>query len=80
MDSKQVLVVRTNLFLTPTQMEAIRKDLVKQMRDGVVILPACCEALVVPDGMDIQVECVKEKGSEALPYEPYPIVIKEKEN
>lgn len=59
MDSKQVLVVRANLFLTPRQMEEIRQDLMKQMADGVVILPACCEALVVPDGMDIQVECVK---------------------
>lgn len=59
MDSKQVLVVRTNLFLKPDQMENIRQDLLKQMEDGVVILPPCCEALVVPDGMDIQVECVK---------------------
>lgn len=61
MDSKQVLVVRTNLFLKPSQMEDIRQDLMKQMADGVVILPPCCEALVVPDNIDIQVECEKEK-------------------
>lgn len=61
MDSKQVLVVRTNLFLEPEDMARIQADLKRQMEDGVVILPPCCEALVVPDGIDIQIECYKRE-------------------
>lgn len=61
MDGKQILVVQTNLFLTPKKMEEIRQGLIRQKEEGVVIIPPCCEALVVPDDIDIQVECVKEK-------------------
>lgn len=61
MESKDVLVIRTNLFLNPCAMERIRQDILKQMETGVVMLPAPCEALFVPKNVEVHVECVKEK-------------------
>lgn len=61
MEQKEVLVIRTNLFLTPSKMEEIRQDILKQMSEGIVMIPPCCDAVVVPDGLDVHIECKKEK-------------------
>ena len=61
MDSKQVLVVRTSAWLTMDGMQKVHDHIVEQMKTGVVVIPPGYDALVVPEGLDVQVECEKEK-------------------
>lgn len=43
---RQILVVKTNPFMKPQERDVIRETIMEQMKDGVVVLPNYCEALV----------------------------------
>lgn len=53
---KQVLVVKLNMHLRAKDIQRIRKSIMKQKETGLVILPTFCDALLVPEGIDILVE------------------------
>lgn len=51
-----ILVIKVNMFCKPKELNDIRRYVLNQKENGVVVLPAYCEALVVPDDVKIQVE------------------------
>lgn len=52
-----ILVVRVNMFCRGKELSAIRKNIVSQIANGkVVVLPAYCEAQVVPDDVKVRIE------------------------
>lgn len=53
---KQVLVVKLNVHLRAKDIQRIRKSIMEQKETGLVILPAFCDALLVPEGIDILVK------------------------
>lgn len=53
---KQVLVVKLNMHLRAKDIQRIRKSIMEQKETGLVILPTFCDALLVPEGIDILVE------------------------
>lgn len=61
MEKNDVLIIRSNLFIKPDKMKDLREGILEQMKDGVVLLPPYCEAVVVPDDLDIQIACKKEE-------------------
>lgn len=50
------LVVKFKCAIHPGVMKAIQEDLVRQKESGVIVLPANCEALVIPTDVQIKVE------------------------
>lgn len=51
-----ILVIKVNMFCKPKELNDIRRYILNQKENGVVVLPAYCEALVVPDDVKMQVE------------------------
>ena len=50
------LVIKVNRELPTKLMMNIRNQIIKQKEEGVIVLPSFCEAIVVPNGIDIRVE------------------------
>lgn len=59
-----VLVVKVNLFCGNKDLCQIHDNIINQMKTGVVILPAYCEAQVVPDNIEVRVEDLTGKKGE----------------
>lgn len=53
-----ILVIRVNYHVKPSQLTKIRDKIIKQKESGTVILPPYCEVLVVPEDCEIRVEDV----------------------
>lgn len=52
-----ILVVKVNMFCRSKELNDIRRYILSQVENGkVVVLPAYCEAQIVPDNMEIRVE------------------------
>lgn len=52
-----MLVIKVNHFhLSPEDMHNLRQQIIKQKEEKVVVLPYYCEAIIVPEGVDIRVE------------------------
>lgn len=52
-----ILVIKTNQFkLSPEDMHKLRQQIIKQKEEKVVLLPYYCEAIVVPEDVDIRFE------------------------
>lgn len=57
-----ILVVKVNVFCRSKELNDIRRSILSQIENGkVVVLPAYCEAQIVPDDMEIQVEDLSGK-------------------
>lgn len=53
----EILVIKTNQFkLSPEDMHKLRQQIIKQKEEKVVLLPYYCEAIVVPEDVDIRFE------------------------
>lgn len=53
----EILVIKVNHFnLSPEDMHNLRQQIIKQKEEKVVILPYYCEAIIVPEDVDIRVE------------------------
>ena len=52
----EILVIKYNALVKPETLEDLRKIFIKQKEDGVIVLPAMCEAVVIPDDVEIVVE------------------------
>lgn len=54
-----ILVVKVNMFCRSRELNDIRRYILSQIENGkVVVLPAYCEAQIVPD--DIEIICVED--------------------
>ena len=51
-----ILVIKCNAIDKPERLEDMRKTFISQKETGVIVLPAMCEAVVVPDDVEIIVE------------------------
>lgn len=51
-----ILVVTVKMLATQKDMDNITKYIRESMKNGLVVLPAYCEAVVVPDGVEVRVE------------------------
>jgi hypothetical protein len=52
-----ILVIKVNTFCRSRELNNIRRYILSQVENSnVVVLPAYCEAQIVPDDMEIQVE------------------------
>ncbi len=61
-----ILVVKVNMFCKPKEMDTIQDCILAQKETGVVILPPYCEAVVVPEDVEIRVEESFKKESDQL--------------
>lgn len=50
------LVIKCNVKMQPEPLEAFRKSIIEQRKSGVVVLPSYCEAIVVSEDMQIEME------------------------
>lgn len=51
-----ILVIKCNAIVKPERLEDMRKTFISQKETGVIVLLAMCEAVVVPDDVEIIVE------------------------
>lgn len=51
-----VLVVKVNMSCRAKDLDDIRKRILAQKESGVIVLPACCEPIIVPSNMEICIE------------------------
>lgn len=57
MSKDEILVIKVNGFnLSPEEMHNLRQQIIKQKEEKVVLLPWYCEAIIVPEDVDIRVE------------------------
>ena len=52
----KVLVVKPMIKLNAERLEALHKSILLQKETGVVVLPWCVKALLVPEDIEIKVE------------------------
>ncbi len=51
-----ILVIKVNMFLKNKEQEAVRQYILEQRKTGVIVLPPCCEAIMVPKDVEIKFE------------------------
>ena len=56
MTKDEILVVKVNGRFADRDMKEIRKIIMKQKSEGVVVLPYYCEAVIVPEDVKVEVE------------------------
>ena len=56
MTKDEILVVKVNGRFADRDMKGIRKIIMKQKSEGVVVLPYYCEAIIVPKDVKVEVE------------------------
>lgn len=45
--NKEKLIVSFNMLLKPDVLSKMREDILKQLKEGVVVLPAYCTAIII---------------------------------
>ena len=58
-----ILVVTVKMFAKQKDMDDITNYIRESMKTGLVVLPAYCEAVVVPDGIEVRVENAYEASN-----------------
>ena len=53
---KDVLVIKCRAVIKPEKLNEFREMFIEQKAEGVVVIPPDCEALVVPEDIEIRVE------------------------
>lgn len=51
-----VLVVKSNIALSPQSMNRLRDGILEQKESGIICLPYYCDAFVVPENIEIKTE------------------------
>ena len=51
-----ILVIKCTTIVRPERLEDMRRSFIRQKEDGVIVIPAMCEAVIVPDDVKIIVE------------------------
>lgn len=55
-----ILVIKTKIYLKSDAYKQLYTSLMSQKENGLVIIPAYCEAVVVPDNIEIKMEGTNE--------------------
>lgn len=53
-----ILVIKCNTTVKPETLKQLRQIFLKEKEEGVVIIPAFCDVLMVPEDIEIKVEGV----------------------
>ena len=53
-----ILVVKVKSLMPPEQLDNLRRGIINQKESGVIVLPSFCEAVVVPEDVEIKAEGV----------------------
>ena len=48
-----MLVIQVDIRLKPDKMEEFRRDVIRQKKDGVLVLPSYCHVLLAPKDIEI---------------------------
>lgn len=56
-----ILVVKVNMFCKTKELNDIRRCILSQKESGVVVLPPYCEAVAIPDDIEIRIEDISGK-------------------
>jgi hypothetical protein len=48
-----MLVIQVDIRLKPDKMEEFRRDVIRQKKDGVLVLPSYCHVLSAPKDIEI---------------------------
>lgn len=59
-----VLVIKCRRAVRPERLSELRRDILAQKETGVIVLPSCVDAVVVPD--DIKIVIADEESEETL--------------
>lgn len=59
-----VLVIKCRRAVRPERLREFRRDILVQKETGVIILPSCVDAVVVPD--NIKIDICDEESEETL--------------
>lgn len=51
-----VLVVKSNIALSPQSMNALKNGILEQKKSGVICLPYYCDVFVIPEDVEIKTE------------------------
>ena len=49
----EMLVIKVDIHLKPDKMEEFRRDVIRQKKDGVLVLPSYCHVLSAPKDIEI---------------------------
>lgn len=57
MNENDILVVRVNILMKDKyRLEELRERLLKEKKEGVILLPSYCSAIIAPKDVEIKVE------------------------
>lgn len=59
-----VLIIKCRHTVRPERLSELRRDILAQKETGVIVLPSCVDAVVVPD--DIKIVIADEESEETL--------------
>lgn len=49
----EILVIQVDVYLKTDKMEEFRRDVIRQKKDGVIVLPSYCHVLRAPKDIEI---------------------------
>lgn len=58
---KQLLVIKTNIFLRVKEYQELCRSIELLRTTGTIVLPPYCEALIVPDNVEIRIEAPRKE-------------------
>ena len=53
-----ILVIKCNTMVKPETLNQLRQIFLKEKEEGVVVIPAFCDAMMIPEDIEIKVEGV----------------------
>lgn len=54
MNDDEMLVIRVDIYMKPDKLEEFRSNVIRQKKEGVIVLPPYCHVLRAPKDMDIR--------------------------
>lgn len=49
----EMLVIQVDIYMKPDKLKEFRRDVIRQKKDGVIVLPPYCHVLCAPKDMEI---------------------------
>ena len=59
-----VLVIKSRHAVRPERLRELRRDILTQKETGVIVLPSCVDAVIVPDDIKIVIDDEDKKEME----------------
>lgn len=54
MNSDEMLVIQMDIHMKSDKLEEFRRDVIRQKKDGIIVLPPYCHVLCAPKDMEIR--------------------------